>query len=83
MNLIIALCIMGTVWAIYSIGRTHGEIAGAMNAESRVKKQKPVVKHFRRPLNHNGKKLPPANVSRYFMRDQQDRQLAQIDINHN
>ena len=83
MNLIIAISIMATAWAIYSIGRTHGEIAGAMDAESRIRKQKPVVKHFRRPQNHNGKELPPANVSRYFMRDHQDRQLAQIDINHN
>ena len=83
MNLIIALCIMGTVWAIYSIGHTHGELAGARDAEIRMKRHKPVVKHFRRPVNHYGQKLPPANVSRYFMRDQQDRQLAQIDINHN
>ena len=83
MNLIIAICIMGTVWATYRIGHIHGEVYASLDAEARMDKQKPVVKHFRRPVNHYGKKLPPANVSRYFMRDQQDRQLAQIDINHN
>lgn len=83
MNLIIAISVMATLWAVYSIGHTHGEIAGARDAEARIDNQKPVVKHFRRPLNHNGKDLPPAQYSRYFMRDHQDRQLAQIDINHN